>query len=215
MAIGEELENIRAAWRWAVEGKKVDQLRRSASPLAWFYELSGQFQEGVNSFSAAVSALEETGSEHRDTLSHMLLEYSGHTYRLCLFAQATQAAKRGLDLARASCNDDLMARGLDLLGQIAWQVGDFSNSVQYLEEALVLAEARNDVILIASLTRSIGWVENKKGDYPAAKKRLQESLVLFRQLEMPHEVVNNLNALGHLHINAGWPSEAQPFSKRA
>ncbi len=143
--------------------------------------------------------------------SVILSEYACHSYRLSRFEQARTAAQRALELARAVREDGLVVRALDILGQIAWQVGDFAASSRYLQEALALAEQQNDVALRANLIRSVGWVEDVKGNYAGAKSYLRTSLALFRELNLPHEIVNNLNALGYLYVESGHPREAQPF----
>jgi predicted ATPase len=51
--IGLEIENIRAAWSWALSQRNLETIDRSLEGLAKFYELSASYQEGENAFTQA------------------------------------------------------------------------------------------------------------------------------------------------------------------
>lgn len=56
--IREALDNVRAAWRWAVARADADALRRAAPTLAALYQRWGSYREGVAAFAAAAGALD-------------------------------------------------------------------------------------------------------------------------------------------------------------
>ena len=45
-AIRAEIENVRAAWHWAVEQSRLDEIERGLEGLANYYLLAGPLQEG-------------------------------------------------------------------------------------------------------------------------------------------------------------------------
>ncbi len=51
--IGLEIENIRAAWSWALSQRNLEAIGLSLEGLAKFYELSASYQEGENAFALA------------------------------------------------------------------------------------------------------------------------------------------------------------------
>jgi predicted ATPase len=46
-AVAAEIDNIRAAWRWALSHTSLHELSQAADSLAHFYDISGWFQEGT------------------------------------------------------------------------------------------------------------------------------------------------------------------------
>jgi predicted ATPase/DNA-binding CsgD family transcriptional regulator len=53
------LENFRAAWEWAVESKRLDDLSTLIQPLAMFCQLRGRYVQAVSRLEAAVRSLRE------------------------------------------------------------------------------------------------------------------------------------------------------------
>jgi hypothetical protein len=51
--IREEIENVRAAWRWAVKHGKLERIGRMAEALWLFYEMQGWSVEGEETFRKA------------------------------------------------------------------------------------------------------------------------------------------------------------------
>ncbi len=56
--IGQEIENCRAAWHWAVEHAKWEELRRAAGTLFSFLDIRSRLQEGEETMGQAADALE-------------------------------------------------------------------------------------------------------------------------------------------------------------
>jgi predicted ATPase/DNA-binding SARP family transcriptional activator len=54
----EELENLRAAWRWALTAGKVAELQLAVRPLTSFFEREARYQEGVDLLAEAAGRLE-------------------------------------------------------------------------------------------------------------------------------------------------------------
>ncbi|HSO28104.1 MAG TPA: helix-turn-helix domain-containing protein, partial [Anaerolineales bacterium] len=50
-------DNVRQAWKWAVQNRQYDALDRALRALMWFFELKGWFQDGAALFGWAVAEL--------------------------------------------------------------------------------------------------------------------------------------------------------------
>jgi len=61
--IAGELDNVRAAWRWAVDHGLEDQLRDSMGSLHIFYQVRSLFREAAQAVDAAVERFQGRGSE--------------------------------------------------------------------------------------------------------------------------------------------------------
>ena len=61
--VADELDNVRAAWRWAVDEGLEDQIRDSMGSLHIFYQARSLFREGARAFDVAVERFQGRGSE--------------------------------------------------------------------------------------------------------------------------------------------------------
>ncbi len=60
--VGREIDNCRTAWRWAVERRRWEDLRRAAGTLFAFYDTRTWSQEGEEAMGQAAAALEAAAS---------------------------------------------------------------------------------------------------------------------------------------------------------
>lgn len=67
-SIGANLDNIRAAWRWAVARGHIDLLSGAIRALSLYCDLRGQFQDGLTMFDAARETIAATDRADRDRL---------------------------------------------------------------------------------------------------------------------------------------------------
>ncbi len=58
LEIEAELNNVRAAWQWAIDQQEIDMLLRMGSPLNPFYWYQTRFHEARDAYTAAVASLE-------------------------------------------------------------------------------------------------------------------------------------------------------------
>ena len=61
-AVEEEIDNIRAAWEWAVEQTHVDSLDKMVRVLPYYYQIRSRYREGATTYSYALEALEQEQS---------------------------------------------------------------------------------------------------------------------------------------------------------
>jgi len=61
--VAAELDNVRAAWRWAVEQGLEKEIRDSVGSLHIFYQVRSLFREAAQAFDAAVERFQARGSE--------------------------------------------------------------------------------------------------------------------------------------------------------
>jgi predicted ATPase/DNA-binding SARP family transcriptional activator len=71
-ALAAELPNIRAAWAWAIESERVDEIAASSLALGNLFESS--VPEGAAFFAQAVAALDGDDPEHRAALGYALVQ---------------------------------------------------------------------------------------------------------------------------------------------
>ncbi|GMA14255.1 tetratricopeptide repeat protein (plasmid) [Deinococcus metallilatus] len=201
--LDEDLENVRAAWGWAVAEGRADELGRSAAPLATYHMARGRYREGAELLAQAEAALREEAPAHHPALCRLHVEGAPLLYRLGRHAEAERWAASGLALARALGEPGAALSGLTLLGDLAWRRGDRAQAAALLEEALRLGTARGDRAALADSLNLLGNVALDSGDLVAARRRYEAALDLHRELDNLSEVVRLLNNLGCLAAYLG------------
>lgn len=148
--ISAELDNVRAAWRYAAGQADAAALQRAADGLYLCLQFQSRFREGAELFAYAVERLtpHADGQRARITLAEILCHLGwlqvrlGQIDRACRTLEASQAHYAALDApppARGMATDPAVA-----LGVIATVRGDYAAAVGYGQDVLRRAEARGD-----------------------------------------------------------------------
>lgn len=147
-AIGSEIDNIRAAWRWAVDHADLKAMARSIVPISRYYLLRGPFAEGASVFGQAARCIEEWAAQSSSVdvirlqafLSRLLIEEARFLNEQGRYEEAAQVAVRAKDAARAHGSPALESIAGRLRGETFWYRGDYTSARPALESALRLAQ---------------------------------------------------------------------------
>jgi predicted ATPase len=101
----------------------------------------------------------------------------------------------GSDFDRSSC-----AWTVDILGLVAYSVGDFTSARSCYEQSLTRFRETDEKIGIASALLGLGRIAVMEGEYSRAHALLNDSLSLFRDVKEKHSAVWVLNSLAWI----GW-----------
>ena len=149
LEIETELDNIRAAWQWAVELGRVKIIHKALRTMENFYQYQSRYLEGRNIFEQAARRLEASANTQlRElTLAQLLIHLSWFYIRLGQFDEARAAAERSLTLHTKHEIVPPAAIALDPrmpLAILAVIGGDFDEAIRLSEEARAGSEARGD-----------------------------------------------------------------------
>lgn len=174
-AIAADLDNIRAAWRWAVEHGEEALLARALDGLARFYELRGLHQEAAQRFREAIDAVQSERLR-----AALQIEQARACITLARYDDAVAASRAALERARRMNDPGLAAAALLQLGIAANVMGDAHEAEQHLENALPLAHAAEDEPLIAEILAAQAPVRAYLGQ--DGSPLLHEALAIYRKL---------------------------------
>jgi len=210
--IGLEIENIRAAWRWAVERGQINSLDQALESLFHFYDMRSWFQEGAEMFGLAATSLAgEQGSrgaeeresggagEHQETRiskspisnlqsqivwGKLLARQGWFTFQLGQHEPAETLLLQGLDLLRQAGSTALGETifSLNYLGAVYRHLGQYEPAQKYLQESLLVCRETGDTFGLTVALNILGQVAYLQGDYPEAQRLCQESLGLKQKL---------------------------------
>lgn len=199
--IGEELTNLRAALQWAVsEGHNPPLGLRLAGTLGRYWHLSGQWREGVDWLTAALSCV-DCG---KDALARALVSLGVLYQALEEGEVALVYLTRGLDLWREEQKTAEIAWALFELGTALGSQGDYARARACLEESLASYRQLHDRWAVATVLNQLSAVESTCGNYTAAGRLLEESLPILRDLPgSSGGLAVALNLLGRILLGEG------------
>ncbi|MHB8577765.1 MAG: tetratricopeptide repeat protein, partial [Dehalococcoidia bacterium] len=102
----------------------------------------------------------------------------------------------------------LRARALNTLGQLIWRHGEYDAARLLHEEALTIAEERDDTLGVARALTNLGVVAHVQGNVVAARSHYEEALPNLRALDRPWDISLVLSNLGLILNRQGEPAAA-------
>lgn len=182
-----DLDNIRAAWRWAIEQQKTEALAQGLACLSAFYEFVGFFQEARLMLAEASDAVRpltaKTAHPALDLLlGNLLSEQAGFCLHLNQLEEACQLARHVMQLGEQRHHGYLQADGRRRLGAALKEMGELTTAITMLEEGLALARQENFPRVMARCLHNIGMLHYRQGEYRKALVHYQEALTLAQQI---------------------------------
>ena len=220
--IGQEIDNVRAAWRWAVADRKQEQIEKSLESLYRFYEMRSWFLEGEEALGQAARALEggiDAGDEPEgcgsDALLARVLTHKGwFCLKLSRFQEGRELLKASLSAFRRLDVPGETARALNHLGYASAMLGDFDEAARLFQEATTIYKAIGDLIGMASSLNNIGIVAMQQKRHAEAELLLKESLAIREKTGNLSGMVDSLTNLGLVAETLGQYAEAKGFHRK-
>ncbi|MEJ2209871.1 MAG: tetratricopeptide repeat protein [Anaerolineae bacterium] len=186
--IGADLDNVRAAWQWAIAQGRVEEIRGAAAGLWHFYRMRSLFEEGERAFARAAGMLEARAGQgtDADVALGLALAFQGRfcIRRFCL-EEGAAAVQRGLSiLRRLDAQEELgLAVSFAFQGGVA---DSFAEAELLFEESLTINRAlgRQWEVAFNQLQFNEGMAVDWRGlgDQQALKQYLEESYAISREL---------------------------------
>lgn len=170
-----EIENLRAAWQWAIEHAATVELSQALEGMARFLEIAGLHREAVQFFGDAL-----TVATDQPTRTALHIEIARACITLARYDDAIAAARAALDSAQQRNQSKQSAAALLQLGIVANAMGDAAASEKYLHEALPLAQQAEDETLIAEILAAQASARTYLGS--DGNDLLQQALAIYRNL---------------------------------
>ncbi|MBN2149276.1 MAG: tetratricopeptide repeat protein [Anaerolineales bacterium] len=220
--IGGELENIRSAWHWAIEHKRLADLSASLEGLSSAYDLSGFLDEGRRMFELAAERLEKV--DHPESLpnlsilrlqSRLRASQAHFLSALGMLDQGIEAAKQAVTLAQASQDTSTQAVALANLGKALRARGAYEAARAPLEDALKLAQPNRQSSVITDILVELGDIFLTQGDHAESIHQYQSAVRIAKKAGNRRGEGYSLRNLGVLTKNQGEYASARVYFERA
>lgn len=208
--ISADLENIRHAWEWALDQRRVADIEASIQALMAFFDLKGMFFEAEATFGNAAETVRHRlhlsgHSAHTEgrVVSALLAARAHFLNRLACYDEAIQTTSIILVLAQQAEDDGLEAIGRHYFADALWQQGFYSDARVQFERAVELAHHAGVHALEADSLRKLGRVACEQGNYADARVCLDRSLAISRVTGNRQLELRALNDAGILADSQG------------
>lgn len=193
--ISTEIQNIRAAWRWAVQNAAVELLAHAAEGWGAFLELHSWAQEGADAFAQAHDLAIQAGNAD----GARLLAWEGlFAFRLADYSRAQALLETSLALARNEHTSAIEAFALNNLGLVAERLGQREQARTCLEASIQKAQATEDDWACARALNNLGYLYYQEGNYGQAQTLLEQALAIRRSVDDRFGIAKTLINLAHI-----------------
>ncbi|MGI8551627.1 MAG: tetratricopeptide repeat protein [Dehalococcoidia bacterium] len=194
-----ELDNLRAALRWAVDHGEAETALRLSTALWRYWEIRWLLREGRGWLAAALARKGGSLATRADALNGAgFLALRDED-----LDSAEQLYEESLILSRELGHPASIAGRLQSLGLVAYQRGDYAVGRQFAEEALRIFRELDDRPSLGLHLLNIGLLDHVEGKYSSARAFYQESLDLERELRNAYGIATSLHNLGVVAYDLG------------
>jgi DNA-binding SARP family transcriptional activator/predicted ATPase len=204
-----EIENIRAAWRWAVtQGQAA--VGHALEGLALFYYMRSWFQEGEEQFSQAAACLAERPDGAARLVWGKLLAWQGwFTFLLGRQVAARALLRQSLDILRPDSAPGDLVYPLNWMAVVTFDLGAYEAAIQLCQQGLAVSRASGYRYGIAIAKNILSQIAYAQGQYRDARRYSQESLAVGREIGNRWSMAFSLTYLGEVAYALGDYQEAQ------
>ncbi|HEY1013437.1 MAG TPA: tetratricopeptide repeat protein, partial [Herpetosiphonaceae bacterium] len=201
LEIGQELENVRAAWGWAVRERQAKPLAAALDGLFHFFDTRSRFQEGAALLQAALDAGPQEGGEL--FRARLMARQGWLLFQLGQPARARELLGASLELLDALGAPAETVFNLAYLGAISRHEGNYAQAEALLTLALERAAAAGDRWGQSVALNILGQVASLRGDFALARERCEHSLGLKRAIDDRWGMTFSLIYLGRVEQALG------------
>jgi predicted ATPase/transcriptional regulator with XRE-family HTH domain len=212
-----EVDNIYAAWVWAIENNKFAQLGQAGRAFGWYFEIAGMYREGIEQFEPLVQALkaEPKGHESHWVLGLALIQQALLNFRKGEFELAQELYEESIAILRLLGRQTLLADALIFRGIIQHLNGEYDRAISSIEEGLVFVRESHDRWFEAYAIYNLGYIASLKGRYSEGYEQMLAGLEIWRTLGDPHYIALGLNFLVPTLNKLGLYEEAKAFMQES
>ncbi len=183
--IGEEIENARAAWLWAVEQGKEETINKCLDIVWRFYMMRGWYQDGEEMLGKASDKLESWLDEMEDekclVLGRVLKRQGIFSYRLGHYEKAEEVLQKCLHLFEKLDDQREIADTLNELGHVTYIHGGLLKGKQLIEESLSIYKKIGNGKGMAAPFTTLGNIAYRRGQFKEAKQHYQKSFAIYKE----------------------------------
>lgn len=212
-----DLDNIRAAWRWAVDHTKIDEIQNALHTFAYFHVFRSRFLEEAHALEAAIHSLDcDEPVGRQGVVLAALLSYCGCIYiRIGKYQQAEAVFQRSGELYHKLDAPAVPGWGsepfatLTLLASIQ---GDYEQGEKYGKKARAISETHGDKWNLQLALYGSTSVCFHQGKYEDARRYAEQAYAISKESGDQWFRAIVLNDLGSIaRVMSDYPQAREHF----
>jgi DNA-binding SARP family transcriptional activator/predicted ATPase len=204
-----DVENIRLAWRHAVQHQQADALGRALDGLSLFYEMRSWFSEGETVFADAAAAAHGWFGAHHPLVAQFVARQGWFAFHLGHHAEAYALIAQSCAVLEQQGQPHALVFPLNRLAAVCFHQGRYSEARRHAEAALAQCAVSANLHGTAVAKTILGQTAFLIGSYDEARQLSLESLAIERQLGNQWGMVFTLISLGRVDQALGRYEEAR------
>ncbi len=182
--IEQEIDNVRAAWQWAITWKKASEIDKALDSLWLYSDIRGYYQEGEQAFANAAAMLGEQGDAWGAVLARALVRQAWACTGIYHWEKALTLLEESLVVASGVNARRETALAHLLLGTVV-SVEDIQSvqSRQHYQESLEIFEEIGDQRGVADATVWLCFAYERLGELQESLQHGQKALAMFRAMD--------------------------------
>jgi predicted ATPase len=193
-----DIDNLRAAWDYAVANTEIDLLHGAISATYYFYELHQYFQEAVNLYQRGIemarTQLARLGANGDATyrakvagaLGNLLTHRAFFLQRMGQNREARELHHASIELLKPLDEPYPLTHAYVLCGALCWAVGELTEAMACFNEGLPLSQALENPWLEAVALCFLGATLYDQGHYDDSFARFQEAMAICNEMGDPY-----------------------------
>lgn len=215
--ISQEMANIRTAWHYAVEQRRVDLIEPALDSLALFYYMRSWFAEGSSSFGLAAEQLgkPEAGPGEQSLWAKLRAQQGWFNFLRSQQQLGQAQMQESLEILRASGRPNDLALITGYLAVICYTLGDYQTAENLAQESLALSEATGSRYNLGVANSVMSQLHYRMGHYAVAHEFGEKSLAQARATGNPWSIGFALINLGRVANVSGAYAQAKKYFQEA
>lgn len=184
-----ELDNLRAAWSWAIAQAHFEWLHQCSKPLSQFYKIAGFYEEAEAAFRQAVNRLTSMAAptapfktEQMRLLATLQVEQAYYCARLAQVEQAEALADAALQIGVTLNDEQIKAQSYLGWAISCTQRNDYAGARSAASAAAAAAQAAAQPELEAWAKQNLGVTYLADGEPAQGISQLQQALSIAEPL---------------------------------
>jgi predicted ATPase/DNA-binding CsgD family transcriptional regulator len=210
--IENELDNVRAAWQWAVEHTKISEIDSAADSLFFFYDSRGRYYESEQAFSRAAAMLRANNAIA--VLARVMVWQAWSSGDLNLNQTARTLLHESVQLARSVNAHRATALALFRLHWLLWDSSEADLDalrVNHQEYSAIFADL-GDPWQISQANIIAAWLTFSDGHHQEAMQQAYQNLAYCKEIGCLAGVAHTLLFLCSFAFESGDYTQARQFA---
>lgn len=216
--IDADLDNIRIAWNWAIENRRIGDLINGMKGLYLYAQLRNWHVEVSQAFESAINSLRDDAQTTETQLAVALLLSLQAMIDIRL-GRRQMVRRKNLEesvsiLRRLNARPELTLA----VGGLGWDLlstGELNTAEPLLEQAIVLAEETNNPQFLSFIMWQLGNLAVQRGQTEVAKNRYHQALEFGKAIRDHRAIIFSLSSLGDLAFEQGLYASAQMYYEQS